>query len=68
MYSGLIHEGTHIIHELGPDRKAWLHVVSGKIQINGYPLQTGDGMGFTEEKSVSFTASEPSSIILFDLA
>jgi redox-sensitive bicupin YhaK (pirin superfamily) len=68
MYSGLILEGTHIFHGLEPGRKAWLHVVIGKIQMNDLMLQTGDGVGFNEEKSVSFTAKEPSSIILFDLA
>jgi redox-sensitive bicupin YhaK (pirin superfamily) len=68
MYSGLIFGGTHIIHQLGPGRRAWLHVVNGKIQMNGLTLQTGDGVGFTEEDSVAFTAKEPSSVILFDLS
>jgi len=68
MYSGLVLEGTHMIHELGPGRRAWLHVVDGKVLINELELQTGDGIGFTDEKSVSFTAKEPSSMILFDLA
>jgi redox-sensitive bicupin YhaK (pirin superfamily) len=68
MYSGLILEGAHIIHELGPGRKAWLHVVIGEIQMSDLMLQTGDGVGFSEEKSVSFTAKKPSSIILLDLA
>jgi len=36
--------------------------------MNDLKLQTGDGVGFSEEKSVSFTAQEPTSILLFDLA
>jgi hypothetical protein len=67
MYSGFIWKGTHIIHELGSNRKAWLRVVNGKIQMNNHLVKTGDGAGFTEEKSVSFTAKEPSSVILFDI-
>jgi redox-sensitive bicupin YhaK (pirin superfamily) len=68
MYSGLVLTGAHIVHELGPGRRAWLHVVNGKVQLNDMALQTGDGVGFTDEISVSFTAKVHSSLILFDLA
>jgi redox-sensitive bicupin YhaK (pirin superfamily) len=68
MYSTLVHKGNHMIHEIKPGRKAWLHVVKGRISVNGVHLQTGDGAGFSAEKSVSFTAQEPSEVLLFDLA
>jgi redox-sensitive bicupin YhaK (pirin superfamily) len=67
MYSTYLHTGNHIIHELKPRRSAWLHLVKGEILVNQLPLQTGDGIGFSEEKSVSFTAQKPSEILLFDL-
>jgi redox-sensitive bicupin YhaK (pirin superfamily) len=67
MYSTLLHKGNHMIHELKPGRKAWLHVVSGKIQINGMDLKTGDGVGISDDIGVSFTAQEPTEILLFDL-
>ncbi|HTC19221.1 MAG TPA: hypothetical protein VK859_00130 [bacterium] len=68
MYSTLIHKGNHMIHEIKPGRKAWLHLVTGRIFMNGLHLQAGDGAGFSGEKCVSFTAQEPSEILLFDLA
>jgi len=52
-YSTLIHKVNHVIHELGPDRSAWLHVVKGQISLNDLKLQTGDGAGFSNERSVS---------------
>jgi redox-sensitive bicupin YhaK (pirin superfamily) len=67
MYSTLIHKGNHIIHELVAGRNAWLHVVKGRIILNEWSLQAGDGAGFTDEMSVSFTAMEPTEILLFDL-
>jgi redox-sensitive bicupin YhaK (pirin superfamily) len=67
MYSTLLHKGNHMIHELKPGRRAWLHVVSGKILLNGLELKTGDGAGLSEELAVSFTAQEPTEILLFDL-
>ena len=67
MYSTLIHKGNHMIHELKPGRKAWLHVVKGGIGLNGLQLQAGDGAGFSGENAVSFTALGPTEILLFDL-
>ncbi len=68
MYSTLIQKGNHVIHELGHNRSAWLHVVKGRILLDGLQLQVGDGVGFFDEPAVSFTAQEPSEILLFDLA
>ncbi len=68
MYSTFIHKGNHMIHELKPGRSAWLHVVKGRILASNLYLLTGDGAGFSDERSVSFTAQEPTEILLFDLA
>jgi redox-sensitive bicupin YhaK (pirin superfamily) len=56
-----------MIHELSPGRSAWLHVVKGQIQLEDFNLTTGDGAGLSLEMSVSFTAQEPTEILLFDL-
>ncbi len=68
MYSTFVHKGNHMIHELKPGRKAWLHVVKGWIKVNELDLKMGDGAGFSGEMSVSFTGMEPTEILLFDLA
>ncbi len=68
MYSTFIHKGNHIIHEIKPGRSAWLHVVGGEIQADNLHLQKGDGAGFSEERSASFTAKMPAEILLFDLS
>ena len=67
IYSTFIHKGNHMIHELSPGRSAWLHVVKGRIQMEEFNLTTGDGAGLSLEMSVSFTAQEPTEILLFDL-
>jgi quercetin 2,3-dioxygenase len=67
MYSAFIHKGNHMIHELEPGRSAWLHVVEGEIIMNDLDLQAGDGVGLSDEISVSFTAQMPTEILLFDL-
>ncbi len=67
IYSSFIHKGNHMIHELSPGRNAWLHVVKGRIQLENFNLATGDGAGLSLEMAVSFTAQEPTEILLFDL-
>lgn len=67
MYSSLLDRGTHLIHELGLGRRGWLHVVAGRIQLGEHCLGAGDGVGLADEVAVSFTAQEPSEILLFDL-
>ena len=67
IYSSFAGKGNHIAYELKPSRTAWLHVVKGQISLNDLQLQTGDGVGFTEESSVSFTSKGPTEILLFDL-
>jgi len=67
IYSSFMHDGNHITHELKPGRSAWLHVVKGKVLHHDLHLRTGDGAGFTEERSVSFTAKCSTEILIFDL-
>jgi redox-sensitive bicupin YhaK (pirin superfamily) len=68
MYSTFMAPGDHLVHGLDPGRKAWLHVVKGKIRVNSLQLQTGDGVGFSDESSILMMAQEPTEILLFDLA
>jgi hypothetical protein len=67
MYSTFVNKGNHTIHEISPGRSAWLHVVKGHILLEDLDLQTGDGAGLTNERSLSFTAKSPAEILLFDL-
>lgn len=67
IYSAMLDPGQHMIHELSTGRRAWLHVVRGDVAIRDDVLTAGDGVGFTAERAVSFTAREESEVLLFDL-
>lgn len=68
MYSALLEPGQHVVHELSPERAAWLHVVQGEVTLGDLVLTAGDGAGVTTERAVSLTARENSEILLFDVA
>jgi len=67
VYSSILLQGNHLVHELDRGRSAWLHVVKGRIRLQDHSLRTGDGAALVDEAAASFTAQEPSEILLFDL-
>ncbi len=67
MYSTFIQKGHFMTHKLNPGRNAWLHVAKGQVLIGDLQFRTGDGAGFSDQGAVSFTAQEPTEILLFDL-
>ena len=68
IYSAVLDPGHHVVHELGAGRGAWLHVVEGRVHLADQSLESGDGASLDGEAAISFTAQEPSEILLFDLA
>lgn len=67
VYCSVLDRGHHLIHELLPGRSAWLHVICGEVTLLDTLLAQGDGMGVTDEASVSFTAGKNAEVVLVDL-
>lgn len=67
VYAALLEHGQHVVHELGSERAAWLHLVRGEIALGDVVLTDGDGAGFTTERAVALTAREDSEILMLDL-
>ncbi len=67
MYSAMLDPGQHVVHELAPGRRAWLHLVEGEVVVGDVVLSTGDSAGITDERAVSFTARGETEILLVDL-
>jgi len=68
VYAALLENQQQVVHELKPGRHAWVQVARGAIEINGQPLNQGDGAAASEEKALTIVGLEPSEILLFDLA
>jgi redox-sensitive bicupin YhaK (pirin superfamily) len=63
----VLDRGHHLVHELLPGRSVWLHVICGEVTLLDTLLAQGDGMGVTDEASVSFTAGKNAEVVLVDL-
>jgi redox-sensitive bicupin YhaK (pirin superfamily) len=63
-------KGVEIPYSLDSKRSAWVHVVRGGVAVNGTELRTGDAAAVSGEEKLALTGvdSEPSEILLFDLA
>lgn len=68
LYAALLEPGAEIRHVIPAGRFAWLQVACGSVEINGLPLQQGDGAAVSEEHQVLITGREKAEVLLFDLA
>jgi quercetin 2,3-dioxygenase len=55
-------------HSIEPGRHAWVQVARGAVKLNGRGLKAGDGAALSGEKEIRVEASDPSEVLLFDLA
>jgi quercetin 2,3-dioxygenase len=68
VFSTILFAGRHVIHALGVERAAWLHVVSGQGTLHEIPLGPGDGIGVTLAPSISFTARDDAELLIIEVA
>ena len=70
MFVAELAKGVEIPYSLASKRAAWLHVVRGEVAVNGIELHTGDAAAVSGEEKLALTGvgTEPSEILLFDLA
>jgi redox-sensitive bicupin YhaK (pirin superfamily) len=67
LYLAELGAGLTLNKPLEPERKAWLQVLRGQIELGGQPLTAGDAAAFTGESQVHLRASSPAEVLLFDL-
>jgi quercetin 2,3-dioxygenase len=68
VYDALLGAGDTIKQPLKKDRKGWVQVVRGSLNVNGRNAQAGDGVALEDEADLTITSREDGSeILLFDL-
>jgi hypothetical protein len=68
VYAALLEPQQHVLHQLGPERHAWLQVARGTVALNDELLNTSDGAAISNEQSLKIAGHEAAEILLFDLA
>ncbi|ASY81178.1 quercetin 2,3-dioxygenase [Pectobacterium polaris] len=55
------------VYQIQADRRVWVQVVRGTVEINGQKAEASDAFAVWDETAISVHASEDSEILLFDL-
>ena len=67
MYAGLFDGAERAVHEMEPGRRAYVHVATGKINMNGQALLAGDAAKLTDTSRITLDQGEAAEVLLFDL-
>ncbi|MEM7251115.1 MAG: pirin family protein [Pseudomonadota bacterium] len=67
LYSALLSPSEVVIHELSPERNAWVQVARGSVIVNGANLEAGDGAAVAETNELTITAVAETELLLFDM-
>jgi redox-sensitive bicupin YhaK (pirin superfamily) len=67
MRVGLLSEADHVVFEPQAGRIQWVQIAKGSVQVNGEPLDQGDGLAIKEEPRLTFDQASDAEVILFDM-
>ena len=68
LYAGLFDGTESATLALDPKRKAYVHLVSGQLAVNGIELASGDAALLEGEAEVALTQGKDAEVLVFDLA
>lgn len=67
MYLGLFDAGERATLELTPNQQAWIHVARGRLRVGNVELGPGDGLGISDEPTLTLEGLAPAELILWQL-
>jgi len=68
VYAGLLDEGESVALALDPQRKTYVHLVRGQIEVNGQALGAGDALALESETHLLLTQGQGAEVLVFDLS
>jgi redox-sensitive bicupin YhaK (pirin superfamily) len=67
LFAGLFDGAESAEHRIATGRLAYVHVVTGTIEVNGRPLSAGDALLFEQEALVRIANGAGAEVLVFDL-
>ena len=67
LYASILELSERVQHSMPATRYGWLQVARGVVDLNGEPVERGDGAVIVGESDLEIVANERSEILLFDL-
>ncbi|MGF6272496.1 redox-sensitive bicupin YhaK (pirin superfamily) [Massilia sp. UYP11] len=67
LYATILDGDDRVEHALAAGRQAYVHVVRGRVTVNGIALDGGDALKVTAEDAVTLAQAAGAEVLLFDL-
>jgi redox-sensitive bicupin YhaK (pirin superfamily) len=67
LYGTLLDAGETVTHAPETGRSIYVHVVAGRVDVNGHVLGAGDGVRARDEAEIRLEALDAAEVLLFDL-
>ena len=68
MYVGLFDGSQSAELVLNSQRKAYVHLIKGELNVNGMTLQSGDALFIQDEKEILISKGKNAEVLVFDLS
>ena len=68
LYAGLFDGDESATLVLDAQRKTYVHLIGGQLQVNGQVLHAGDAMALQAEGSLRLSSGKAAEVLVFDLA
>lgn len=59
--------GRSLAYAIEPDRGVWLHVIAGRLAVEGVALEPGDGAAVRDARAIELASAHGADVLLFDL-
>ncbi|MDH3303606.1 MAG: pirin family protein [Gammaproteobacteria bacterium] len=68
LYASILEAGNEVSLDLRPDRKVFVQIVEGDINVNGQKLSAGDGAQIQDERVLQISALTEAEFLVFDMS
>ena len=68
LYAGLFDGNENASLDINPQRKAYVHLVRGKLAVNGQRIAAGDAVLLEQENQIQIDNADKAEVLVFDLA
>lgn len=68
LYAGLFDGDQKASLDINPQRKAYVHLIKGSLEVNGQRLEGGDALMLANESQISLSHGKDAEVLVFDLA
>lgn len=68
LYAGLFDGDESAQLGIDPSRKAYVHLIKGKLSVNGIELSAGDALMMAQESAIDLSQGNEAEVLLFDLS